>query len=116
MGYLRLAFHLAEPQQCCRPVTKLIFWYPFTRFARQDALSRYAVTNRDSVLWWTMRSPTGGRFLPPAWLHSHRARFAGMLLVNGRHSPLSLAGDACLAGVDMRCGSLTGLRSLLIEL
>jgi hypothetical protein len=40
-----------------------------------------------------------GRFVPPAWLHAHRARYAGLLAVRGEHDPsahvCNVSGCAC---------------------
>ena len=66
--------------------------YPVTPVAARDRLTRYPVSNEPAVWWWTVLAPRGGRILPPAWVHSHRARYGGLLLVEGSYSPCSLAG------------------------
>ena len=78
-----------------------IFWYPVTKAAIADPLTRYWVPNTDAVFWWSLESPISGRILHThVWLHSHRARFGGLLFVSGQHSPDSLAsiGPSCIVG------------------
>ncbi|KAL1510680.1 hypothetical protein AB1Y20_006976 [Prymnesium parvum] len=105
--FVRLAFELAPPSSRCRAATKLIWWYPVTPAAAADRLSRYDVPRRPALFWWVMRAPRGGRLLPPAWVHSHRARYGGLLLVRGKHSPRSLAAFP-------RAANLTAARSALL--
>jgi len=88
--YVRLVFRVAPKAQPCRPVTKFIWWYPFTTEATKDLLTRYNVGTRDAVWWWAFEVPRRLRILPPAWLHSHRARYGGLLLLRGNHSPHGL--------------------------
>ena len=81
--------------------TPHIIRYPVTKAAIADPLTRYWVPNTDAVFWWSLESPIAGRILHThVWLHSHRARFGGLLFVSGQHSPDSLAsiGPSCIVG------------------
>ena len=44
--------------------------------------SRFAVLNKPSMSWWTMRWPTTGELLPNAKLHSHYARHHRLFLID----------------------------------
>lgn len=108
--FIRLKFELSP--RPCRPLTKLIWWYPVTPFASNDRLSRYEVPSRAAVFWWTMRAPRRGVLLPPAWVHSHRARYAGLLLIRGAHSLSSLAR---IGPSGQGCKDLREARRKLVE-
>ena len=92
--FLRLVFRLAPAATTCRPSTKFILWYPFPPEAVGERLTRYNVRTTDSIWWWALRVPRRLRILPPAWLHAHRARYAGLLLVRGNHTPRTLGACA----------------------
>lgn len=98
--YLRVAFRLAEAS--CTPVTKLFLFNPFTRFSSNDIYERYAVPNIEMVFWWSYRMPRSGLLLLPAWVHTHRARYGGLLLVEGNWSLATLASSR---SGEFLCGS-----------
>ena len=119
--YLRIVFSLAD--RPCRTAHKLLVGQPLDRSALADHLLRYDVGAVPSLRWWAVRIPFSGRLLPPAWLHSHRARYSGLLFVEGNHT-IALAGDAGLCaergGQLATCKSdataaLTTLRSMLLH-
>ena len=78
---------------------KLILWYPFTSDSLGDFLHRFTVSPSERLMWWTLRLNTAGEFVPPAWLHAHRARYAGLLAVRGEHDPsehvCNISGCSC---------------------
>ena len=100
--YLRLVFRLQPDERPCKAVTKLIFWYPVTRFANRDPLARFEVRSEEAVLWWTMTSPVSGLILERPWAHAHRARFAGIVLVEGAYNLKSLGVLGTLHAGDNR--------------
>mgnify|MGYP002261009922 CR=1 FL=1 len=58
----------------------------------------------------------GGQLLPPAWRHSHRARFGGLLLVRGTRSLRGLTRLPLGPGCDAEgCRNQTALRELLLR-
>ena len=118
--YLRLVFRLQPDERPCKAVTKLIFWYPVTRFANRDPLARFEVRSEEAVLWWTMTSPVSGLILERPWAHAHRARFAGIVLVEGAYNLKSLGVLGTLhAGDNNRTysanASLASLRERIVQ-
>jgi len=122
---LRIEFRLAAREVARRPIIKLSLWHPMTTAAMEDTLLRYHVTRSASVWWWTTRTPElCGGTITDAWVHSHRARYGGVLLVKGNHSPASLsmgmpaAWDACEpseTGTGRLCGALAQLKQRLVR-
>ena len=103
--YLRIMFELAPPQQPCTPPStckvaqqpctpahKIIGGWPITTYATEDAFTRWDVGNTDRIYWWRYRMRDQGSLLPGSYLHAHRARYGGFLMVAGRHSVGSLTG------------------------
>ena len=81
--WLRIRFEMSTAP--CRPAAKVVLWYPCDRsFCRHDLLKRFDVGNspHGRVSWWATHAPVGGE-LVDAWLHSHRARYAGFVLARG---------------------------------
>ena len=117
--YLRIAFdvqsdsgggsgHATALPPPCTPVHKLILGYPLDEHALADPLLRFDAGNRETLFTWTLTLPVSGRLAQPAWLHAHRARYGGYLLLRGAHSVtelLSMQGD--------RRGALDNLRGSL---
>lgn len=97
--WLRLRFVLGA--STCQPIGKLILWYPFSTPALEDPLLRYPVAPEPRLWWWTVTLPRTGRMVAPAWLHSHRARYGGLLLVRGERNPRQFGLDPanCTAAV-----------------
>jgi len=83
--WLRVRFVLAPTP--CTPIGKLLIWYPYTAACERDMLARYPVSPSPTLMWWTVTMASGGRIVPPAWLHSHRARLTGVLLLRGEQHP-----------------------------
>jgi hypothetical protein len=89
--FIEVAFDLAPQSPPCKPVT--IYWWNNPegvfgiRNGRQDPYRRYDVLPSPSVAWWSGKlPPRSGRLLPGAvWLHTHRARYSGLLLFD-RHA------------------------------
>ena len=114
--YLRVKAELALQSERCQVVNKYALFYPADRFAEVDLLQRYNVGNDQHVMFWTIKLPHGGSLLPPARLHTHRARFAGYILIAGRHSLLSLTGltDGCHVS-NATCRSVSNMRSEVLS-
>ena len=97
---LRIRFRLAPPPDvargvhACRAASKLLLWHPLNHSSYGEHLWRYDVDNARSVWWWHLESPLDGQLLPPGWLHSHRARYAGIVLLDGAVDPFALSGLA----------------------
>lgn len=104
------------------------FYPPGAEFAgshkfEDPFLGRYDVGNTTHVATWTLRPRSSGRFIgESARMHTHRARFAGYILVRGAHTLKSLGGlpDKCyaarLGGIDSdACTTLAGARAALLE-
>jgi len=106
--WLRLYFRMSlEP---CKLANQLILWHPIDDVVRQEKLVRFDVGNAPMVRWWTLTLPNAGTILPQFYVHSHRGRYGGALVVKGRHSLWSLAGmtDACVEEQDARRMGGTG--------
>jgi hypothetical protein len=73
--------------------------YPRDSHAANDNLGRYDVGNVANVMYWPLQLPASGTVQPPGWLHAHRARQAGYVLVAGKHTLRSLTG---LPGAHLR--------------
>jgi hypothetical protein len=82
---MRLTFGI--PTRPCKPIGKLLFWYPMTDDAMTDMLGRFDVGNADLLRWWSVQVDVSGTLAPPAWLHAHRARFAGLIVTRGTSTP-----------------------------
>jgi len=120
--YLRMA--LRATQRPCSPASKMTVSYPIwpTASGNHDVWSRYVVSREPAVWWWHAEAPADGGVLLAhgAYLHSHRARFGGFMIVRGFHSPLSLGGlsgaHCAVAGRnDAACSSVTAARQRLLE-
>jgi hypothetical protein len=57
-----------------------------------------------TVCRWRVKVPHSGRMLLPAWLHSHRARYAGLLVVLGAHEPFTLGSLQLGSNVECQGG------------
>eukprot|EP00966_Prymnesium_polylepis_P210542 4875459-Prymnesium_polylepis.1 len=103
--------------ELCETASKMVLMYPQDRLSRSDRLNRYDVGGRPRVFFWTMRMPRAGALRPPAWLHSHRARFAGYALVAGAHTLASLTGlpNVCYGSEQPGCTSVRGARALVLR-
>ena len=74
----------------CTPVRKLALMSPMDEHAFHDVLARYDAGNRETLFMYSMAFPYSGTVVPPGWMHSHRARHGGFLLLRGEHSLASL--------------------------
>ena len=111
--YLRIVFDLEQPEESgrrdrritgqaaavlpplplpCTPVYKLLLFYPLDDHALADPLMRFDAGNRETLFTWTLTLPMAGRLAPPAWLHAHRARYGGYLLLRGAPTLADLLG------------------------
>merc|ERR1712232_1320449 len=96
--------------------------YPMDQNRRWDPLVRYDVGNRAKIFFWTIEMYRGGTLLPPAWLHSHRARHAGYLLLWGQHTPFRLLPDCgrewnqMVVNESANCDSLDAVRQRVLNL
>lgn len=114
--WLRVRF-VVSVAAACTPITKLIIWYPYSREAAADGLMRYDVGNTQRLTWWTVAIPSAGRLVPPAWMHAHRARLAGLLLLRGRVAPSAYAGLGadCARRGHAACASVDTLRAYVLR-
>ena len=85
--WLRIRFSFGA--STCPIAVKLALWYPCpsSTFCRTDHWRRYDAGGLlpGRVSWWTLRSPVGGQLMQP-WTHSHRGRYAGLVLARGVHT------------------------------
>ena len=66
---------------------------PQTAGGLEDRWSRYDVGPERKVMWWSTRLEAPGHIIPGnAWVHAHRARYAGLILVDGRVGLRELTG------------------------
>ena len=112
-----MRIQLEVTKQPCKPVGKLVLWYPLTDFSMDDYLMRYDAGNTDRLSWWSMRVGRAGRLVTPAWLHCHRARFGGLMVLRGQRSPFDYGGltATCAAGSRTECSSVAALRAFLLQ-
>lgn len=114
--WLRIRFELSPTP--CRPAAKMVIWYPCERlFCRRDLLKRFDVGNapHGRVSWWGTHSPAGGELLD-AWLHVHRARYAGFVLARGHIEAQWIERVAALAQARETTGSqVVKLRAALLD-
>jgi hypothetical protein len=99
----------------CRPISKIIFWFPIDDFTLRSRILAYDVGKDERLTWWTMRIPTRLRLAGNPWVHSHRSRYSGLLMLrNGPRTPWELAptlpADCSRRGFP-ECSSLDALRS-----
>eukprot|EP00966_Prymnesium_polylepis_P331176 7386744-Prymnesium_polylepis.2 len=108
--------HLGESGSC-ETVNKLVLMYVMDRHAAGDVLNRYDVGNTPKVMFWTIQFDRSGTIRPPGWLHAHRARHAGYVLVAGKHTLASLTGLPAACGVpgNLACSSVREARRLLLN-
>ena len=88
--YMRLYFRMSAAP--CKLANKLILWHPVDAVVSLEKLVRFPMGAAPEVRWWTTRLRRGGTILSETWVHSHRGRYGGCLVVAGRHSLWSLAG------------------------
>ena len=113
--FLRARFELAAEHEHCTAVSKFILMYPPDLLSTQDLLSRYNVGNTPKAYSWSIEMDVpGGILQPPAWMHSHRARHAGYVLLRGEHTMASLVSAECILG-QKNCDSVAGLRNELLR-
>jgi len=89
--YFRVYMRLSNV--ACKPAGKLILWHPLDTTTQAEKLVRFKVANVPAVHWWNLHVTHGGSFLSgpdAAWIHSHRARYGGGLIVAGNHTLWSL--------------------------
>ena len=77
--YLLIAFQLS-PDARCRPASKFWLRHPKSKVLTNDWWARYDAPRSPALTWWSGTFPAGGRLLH-AWLHTHRSRDAGLLLL-----------------------------------
>ena len=116
--YLRIVFELSTKE--CTPVSKLYIFNPRTKYAKGDQYERYAVGSKAAIMWWTVTMARGGSILPPmAWIHSHRPRYRGLVLISGNHTLNTLAGLGVRCGTagygGKACRDLDAARASLVE-
>jgi hypothetical protein len=111
--WLEVAFGLGTPT--CKPLSLVWFKTPLSRVlplkpwqrpppcpvaegaicreAQNAAMlyDRFLVAPAPSVAWYSVRMPISSRLLPGTWMHSHRARFLGLLVLRGRAAQSSPA-------------------------
>lgn len=92
--YLRAAFSLSGGGRSCTPASKLFLFNPHNVYASRDIYERYGVPHVEAVYWWRYTLPRSGTLLRPVWVHSHRARYGGLLIVQGNTSLTALASHA----------------------
>lgn len=103
----------------CRPIAKVVFWFPIDDFTLRSRILGYDVGADDRLTWWTMKAPTRLRLAGDPWVHSHRARYAGLLILrNGPRTPWELSPDLpadCSRTARAECSGLDALRSHLFR-
>ena len=106
--YIEVSFDLALPSAPCTPVGLLWFNNPPGTYNRQhgqtDPYERYDVLPHPSAVWWSGHMPFSGQLLPQSWwLHTHRARYYGLLLFR-RHATavVQQAGGCARLGITER--------------
>ena len=87
--YIRVVLKLTSKP--CIATSKLILWHPQKEAVRNEKLSRFVVNNRPHIRWWSYSLSRDGELVLPAWVHSHRGRYGGALVVRNNHSLWSLA-------------------------
>lgn len=115
--YLRVLFTIAPSEavsaigvaRTVQPACKLILFHPITTYALDDSLQRYDAGTTPRVLFWSYRMRRGGRLLLPVWLHSHRARDGGVVLIAGHHTIASLTN-----GTFTAAHTIDALRDLVV--
>lgn len=90
--YLRILFELAEHP--CDAASKVLLFHPLEASVYTDMLGRYSLPAAPTLRWWSSQWPRTGVILPPGWAHIHRARYTGLLVVAGHHTPWTLGGLA----------------------
>ena len=83
--FIEVSFGLALHDAVVEPATLVWNEAPHGPFGYQ----RFAVLDKPSMSWWTMRWPQSGTLLPNAKLHSHYARHHRFFLIDG--APQKLA-------------------------
>ena len=101
--YLLLAFTLSGDDSC-RSVSKFWFRHPKSVVLTNDVWARYDVPRTPAVTWWSGVFPAEGRMLH-AWLHTHRMRGAGFLLLAS--SPEQIPFQCDELGIDRADGTDT---------
>jgi len=87
-----LRIRLQNPPATCRPVGKVVFWFPIDEFALRSRILGYDTGADERLTWWTMRVPTRLRLIGQPWVHSHRGRYAGLIVIrNGPRDPWELS-------------------------
>ena len=124
--YLEFAFRLAPPQLKLRPVS--LFWmfqpcdglYHELSTSFGNGFNTFNVQAHDTLVWWSGVMPADGKLLPEnPWLHTHRARFAGFLLLKASLSALNFSCDEFgvseVSGEHSRAADLTAIRARLMQ-
>ena len=84
----------AARANACKPVHKLILMYPMDEHVSSDVLQRFDCGNRQSLFTYSIVLPSSGTVVPPSWMHTHRARHGGYVLLRGEHTLFSLVAGA----------------------
>ena len=88
--WLHLGFELASGE--CRAVSKYWLRHPASVVNLADPLARYDAPNKPAWTWWSGTMPHTGTMLRP-WVHAHRARYGGVLLLATAAEDLHLTCD-----------------------
>ncbi len=75
--FLEVVFGLSSPNVTYKAAS--LFWLN-NPWHNGDVYGRYLVGSSEEVLWWSGHIPIDGETLANPWLHTHRARYLGMLL------------------------------------
>jgi len=76
--FLEVSFGLAPREAVVQPASLIWNEAPHGPFGYE----RFAVMNKPSMSWWTMKWPASGELLPSARLHSHYARHHRLFLID----------------------------------
>ena len=90
----------------CQPVHKVVLMYPQDEHASHDYLGRFDCGGRQALFTYSIELTYSGTVVPPSWMHTHRARHGGYVLIRGSHTLFSLVVGAADSSSDV--GNTTG--------
>lgn len=100
---------VAATMEGCHPVRKIVLMYPMDEHAFNDYLGRFDCGSRQALFTYSIELPSSGTVVPPGWMHTHRARHGGYVLLRGEHTLFSLIAGAANASSDV--GNRTAART-----
>ena len=92
---------VAATTEGCHPVRKIVLMYPVDEHASRDHLARFDCGSRQALFTYSIELPCSGTVVPPGWMHTHRARHGGYVLLRGEHTLFSLFAGASNVSSDV---------------